>query len=117
MAFPSPAQDYKGKTLSIDEYLVHRPDSSFFFEVTNDAMLGDHICSKHKVVVDKAMIPMSGSIVVVSWNGEFYIRRLRLENGHTVLYSSNYLYPPLHVHEEDQFQIFGVVVGSFRRHL
>lgn len=117
MAFPSPAQDYKGKTLSIDEYLIHRPDSSFFFEVINDAMIGDQISSKHKVVVDKAMIPMSGSIIVASLNGEFYIRRIRHEKGMPVLFSSNYQFPPIRVHEDDQFQIFGVVVGSFRRHL
>jgi DNA polymerase V len=117
MAFPSPAQDYKEKTLSIDEFLIAHPNSTFFFDVVNDAMFGDNIIEKHKVVVDKSLLPINGSIIIAALNGEFYIRRMFQGEGQLKLVSSNTKYPPIFIGPNDDFAVWGVVIGSFRRHI
>ena len=34
--FPSPAQDYEGRTLDLNERLIKRPSATFFMQVVND---------------------------------------------------------------------------------
>lgn len=115
MGFPSPAQDYRVKTLDVNDHLVQNPDTTFFFAVENDALKGDCITKEHKVVVDRSVQPRSGHIVVAVINGEFFARRLIIKGRKAHLLSSSPDFAPM-VFNRDNIEIWGVVVGSFRRH-
>lgn len=50
--FPSPAADYEGKRLDINDYLVRNPVSTFFFSVEGDSMEGAEVFDGDILVVD-----------------------------------------------------------------
>ena len=52
-----------------------------------------------------------GEIGVFLYNGSGYCKRLERRNGATELVSLNPLYAPIRVREEDEFRLFGKVVG------
>ena len=52
-----------------------------------------------------------GEIGVFFLNGQGFCKRLSRENGMPLLVSLNHAYAPLRVSEEDEFRVFGKVVG------
>ncbi len=60
------------------------------------------------LVVDRAMIPRNGDVVVAMHNGELTVKRLRKSGGETFLEAENSAYPPLLCNEDTL--IWGVVL-------
>jgi len=50
--FPSPAQDYEGRTLDLNKLLMKRLSSTFFMTVTGDSMEALGIAAGDLLVVD-----------------------------------------------------------------
>ena len=73
--FPSPAQDYEGRTLDLNERFVKKPSATFFLAVTGDSMgpLGIH--EGDTLVVDRSIDARPGQIIVAMVNGEITIKR------------------------------------------
>lgn len=116
MGFPSPAQDYRVKTLDINEHIIQNPDTTFYFAVENNAMKGDDITMEHKVAVDRSIDPKSGHIIVAVVGEEFYIRRLQYRGNKAYLRASWPGFKTI-VLDKLELQVWGVVVGSFRSHI
>jgi DNA polymerase V len=71
-----------------------------------------------KAVVDRSKIPSVGDIVLAVIDGEFTIKTLsRKKDGSPRLLPANSsgAYAPIDISEEMNFEIWGVVTGSFRR--
>ena len=66
------------------------------------------------VVVEKRQLASVGDIVVAIVDGEFTLKTLGREKGRFVLYPANKAYPV--IRPEGQLEIFGVVVGQFRKY-
>lgn len=113
--FPSPAADYDGKRLDINEYLVRNPVSTFFFSVQGDSMEGAEIFDGDILVVDKSIRPQHGHIVVAFVDGERLVKRLYRRAGRVALVAENPRYPTLEIHDGQELQVWGVVVGKFKR--
>lgn len=113
--FPSPAADYEDKRLDINEYLVRNPVSSFFFSVEGESMQGAEIFDGDILVVDKSVKPRHGHIVVAFVNGERLVKRLYRRAGRVALIAENPGYQPLEIQEGMELQVWGVVVGKFKR--
>lgn len=113
--FPSPAADYEEERLDINRYLVRSPISTFFFPVQGDSMEGAEIFDGDILVVDKAVAPRHGHIVVAFVNGERLVKRLHSRHGQVALIAENLAYPPLVIQEGAELVIWGVVVGKFKR--
>lgn len=113
--FPSPAADYEDKRLDINEYLVRNPVSTFFFPVEGESMQGAEIFDGDILVVDKSVKPRHGHIVVAFVNGERLVKRLYRRAGRVALIAENPGYPPLEIQEGMELQVWGVVVGKFKR--
>lgn len=113
--FPSPAADYVDSRLDINEYLVRNPVSTFFFPVEGDSMEGAEIFDGDILVVDRSIKARHGHIVIAFIDGERLVKRLYDCAGKLALVAENPKYPPLIVREGNEFSVWGVVVGRFKR--
>ena len=115
--FPSPAEEELVDTLSLDEFLVTRPEATYLLTVSGDSMIEAGIFPGDVLVVDRSITDAHGDIVIVAVNGELTVKLL--ETKPTVrLVPMNRLYEPIIVPEDADLEIFGVattVVHSLRR--
>lgn len=113
--FPSPADDYIEQQLDFNEYLVRHPAATFCVRVAGDSMLGAGIFPGDLLVVDRALEPAAGSIVVAVVDGELTVKRLVRAGGGMRLVAENPAYPPLAFTAEGGFEVWGVVSHVVRR--
>ena len=113
--FPSPAADYEDKRLDINEYLIRNPVSTFFFPVQGDSMQGAEIFDGDILVVDRSVKAGHGHIVIAFVDGERLVKRLYKRAGRVALVAENPAYPRLEIQEGMDLEVWGVVVGKFKR--
>jgi len=104
--FPSPAEDYIHETLDFNRDYIRHPEASFYGDIEGD-----------RVIIDRAVEPHNGSIVVAFWNGEFTIKYLDLTHkseGYIELRPANPDYPVFKIEAGDDFQVWGVVIHLIR---
>lgn len=106
--FPSPAQDYEGRTLDLNERLVKRPSASFFMTVTGDSMEPLGIHEHDLLLVDRSIEPRPEHILVAMVEGEITVKRYELHGRRPYLCSANPAYPPIPLEALD-CQVWGVV--------
>lgn len=107
--FPSPADDFLDAPLDLNRELVHNPASTFFVRVSGDSMAGDGIGDGDMLVVDRSVAPYDGCIAVCYVDGEFTVKRVRLEKGCAWLMPSNPKYQPIRVDADNEFLVWGIV--------
>jgi repressor LexA len=111
---PSPAADTGSNNLTIDEYLVKNPSTTVLVRVRGDSMIDAGIHSDDIVVVEKRQNAKVGELVVAIVDNEFTLKRLDKEKGKYVLKPENKAYPV--IRPQGALEIFGVVVGQFRKY-
>lgn len=107
--FPSPANDHMETPLNLHDLMVSNPPATFFVRVSGDSMLDARIEPGDILVVDRSLEPSSGKIVVAILNGEFTVKRIRMEGGKITLLPENPDFPEIPVEEGSDFQVWGVV--------
>ena len=108
--FPSPAQDhFDDGRINLNEVLIKDVTSTFILRVSGDSMEGAGICDGDEVLVDRALTPRDGDVVVAIMDDEFTIKRLRLREGTVVLHPENPAYPDIEVPALATLSIWGVV--------
>ena len=113
--FPSPADDYMEQKLDLNEHLIQHPAATFFVRVEGDSMRGAGINKGDILVVDRALEPTNGKIVVAVINGEFTVKRIRIMEGKICLEAENANYPPIRIEEGWDFEVWGVVTFSIHK--
>lgn len=113
--FPSPANDYMGKSLDLNEYLIKHPSATYFIRVEGSSMIDAGINSGDMLIVDRAVEPRDGSIVVAALNGEFTVKRVRNHNGSLYLVSENKTFAPIKITEDMDFELWGVVTHAIHQ--
>ncbi|KQT41792.1 MULTISPECIES: LexA family transcriptional regulator [unclassified Methylophilus] len=116
--FPSPADDHVEKRLDPNEYLIDQADTTFFVTIQGESMIEVGLMPGDKAVIDKGKVAVVGDIVLAMVDGGFTIKTLAAQkDGSPKLLPANASgkYAPIIIQEPMQFQIWGVVIGSFRR--
>ncbi len=113
--FPSPADDYDHARLSLDELLITHPLATFFFEVSGRSMEGAGIFDRDLVIVNRALRPVHGSIVLAQVDGDFTVKYLHLRRGRPELVPANPTFPTLRLADGQQLVVSGVVTAAIRR--
>jgi len=116
--FPSPADDHVEKRLDPNEFLIDQADATFFVTIQGESMLDVGLMPGDKAVVDRSKIASVGDIVLAVVDGDFTIKILsRKKDGHPRLLPANSTgkYQAIEITENTQFEVWGVVTGSFRR--
>jgi DNA polymerase V len=112
--FPSPAQEYLGDTMDLNQYLLKNPTASFFARVEGESMIDAGIYAGDLVVVDRSITASDGDIVIAAVNNEFTIKRLSTKNGIKLMPENND-YEPIVMSGENELVIWGVVTSLIRK--
>ena len=107
--FPSPADDFLDAPLDLNREFVQNPASTFFVRVSGESMAGDGIGDGDLLIVDKSLPPHDGCIAVCYVDGEFTVKRVKLERGCAWLMPSNPKYRPIRVDADNEFLVWGIV--------
>jgi DNA polymerase V len=107
--FPSPADDYVERRLSLDEHLIQHKESTFFMRVAGHSMRELGIFDGDLLVVDRSVPAAHGSVVVAVIDGEFTVKQLLYTPQGKVLRAAHPNYPEVAIKPEQEFSIWGVV--------
>jgi SOS regulatory protein LexA len=112
--FPSPAEEELRDVISLDEYLITRPDTSFLLKVNGDSMIGEGIMEGDLVIVEKGRSPKTGDIVIAEVDGEWTMKYFIRKGKTIVLEAANPKYPPIKPRSE--LRLGGVVTAVIRKY-
>ncbi len=110
--FPSPADDYAEEELDFNRLLIADPPVTVVMRVTGESMIGAGIQNNDLLVVNRGLLARPGDIVVAALDGEFTVKRLRVDQGRYVLAPENPAYPVLAIDDASDLTIIGVVTHS-----
>ena len=106
--FPSPAQDYFDGRIDLNAHLIKDITSTFVVRVTGDSMERAGISDGDELIVNRALEPKDGSVVIAVLDGELTVKRLRLTATGVVLQAENPKYPDIKVPALSDLTIWGV---------
>jgi repressor LexA len=111
---PQPANDGTGYVVSVDEHLIKAPSRTVMLTVKGDSMIDAGLLNGDTVVVEKSAPAKPGDIVVAIVDNEYTVKYLEHDKGGFYLKPGNKEYPIIRA--KDSLELFGVVVGSFRKY-
>jgi SOS regulatory protein LexA len=112
--FPSPEEEALCDIVSMDEYLITNPDSSFLLKVSGDSMIGEGIMEGDLVVVEKGKQPKEGDVVIAEVDGEWTMKYFKKQAGQIYLEAANPKYPIIRPMTE--LRLGGVVTAVIRKY-
>jgi|GEM_PF-1686736 DNA polymerase V len=115
--FPAYAENFKTEPVSIDKFLVEKPESTYIIQVSGESMIDAGIFPESFIVVDTSIKPVNNAIVVARYFDEFIVKRIKIFPDHAVLVAenANRNYPKIHIDETTDFEVWGTVVGTFKK--
>ena len=78
--FPGPAEEEASDRMSLDDYLVPQPNSTFFLRIRGDLMNHAGILDGDIAIVERTLNAQAGQVVVLSKEGEIKIKNLVLSD-------------------------------------
>ncbi|MDI2020084.1 LexA family protein [Paenarthrobacter nicotinovorans] len=107
--YPSPAQDYFDGRIDLNAHLVKDVTSTFIVRVTGQSMEQAGISDGDELIVNRALAPKDGSVVVAVLDGELTIKRLRITPTGVILQADNPRFPDIEVPALAELSVWGVV--------
>lgn len=107
--FPSPAADFDESKISLDNVLVKNRDATFYAKASGTSMIGAGIDDGDILVIDKSLEPQNNKIAVCFIDGDFTIKRIKIEKDCVYLTPENSSFKPIKVTDENQLIIWGIV--------
>lgn len=111
--FPSPAEEELLDTLSLDQWLISNPTSTFMLKVTGDSMIEAGILPDDMVLVDRSITPKNGDIVIAQVDGQWTMKYLRKNGKEVSLMPANSKYKP--IKPKTELNVVGVVISVIRK--
>jgi SOS regulatory protein LexA len=112
--YPSPAEEELRDIISIDEYLITRPESSFLVKVSGDSMTGAGIMDGDMVIVEKGREPKNGDIVLAEVDGEWTMKYFVRKGKEIVLEAANPKYPT--IKPKNELRLGGIITAVIRKY-
>ena len=112
--FPSPAEEELLDTMSLDEFLVKRPEATFMLTVSGDSMIDAGIQPGDIVLVERGVAPKNGSIVIAQVDDEWTMKYFFKDKDGVRLEAANRKYKP--IRPARSLAIGGVVRTVIRRY-
>ena len=113
--FPSPAEDFQVERLDLTSILVSHPQATFFLRLRGDSMHDAGLFDGDLLVVNRALKPVNGDVVIAVVDGEFTCKTLWLKFGRMKLVAANPTYPEIVPKEGQTIEVWGVVTASIKR--
>lgn len=113
--FPSPADDFLLKRIDLSDELIQHPEATFLMRIKGHSMAMAGIDDGDIVVVDKAVKPEHGKIVIACVDGEFTCKRLYSKGEIAKLQSANPDYEDIVFREGQILEVWGVVTSCIKQ--
>ncbi len=112
--FPTPAEEELIDTVSLDEFLIERPEATFMLKVTGDSMIDAGIQPGDMVLVERGKEPRNNDIVVAQVDGDWTMKYLMREGKDVRLEPANRRYRT--IRPKHDLRIAGVVRSVVRKY-
>lgn len=109
IGFGSPSQDTGVTRLDLNEVLVRHSQASFLMRAAGDAMREAGIDNGDLLLIDRAITPAHGHVVIASVEGEFVCRRLVKAGGGVLLQAASAEAAQIVPDEGNELHLWGVV--------
>ena len=113
--FPSPAEDLGAQRIDLTTLLVTHAQATYFLKASGHSMIEAGIFDGDIMVVDKAIKPRHGHIVVAVVDGDFTVKRLYQRAGRVKLRAANVTFPEIVPKEGQTIEVWGVVTATIKR--
>jgi DNA polymerase V len=113
--FPSPAADFDESKISLDNVLVKNREATFYAKASGTSMIGAGIDDGDIMVIDRSLEPQNNKIAVCFIDGEFTVKRIKVEENYVYLMPENKTYQPIKVTEENVLIIWGIVTYVIKK--
>ncbi|MCH2193271.1 translesion error-prone DNA polymerase V autoproteolytic subunit [Kordia sp.] len=113
--FPSPADDFKNRRISLDRELIRNENTTYYARVSGESMIGAGLDNNDLLVIDKSISPKDGKIAVCYVDGEFTVKRLKITEECVYLMPENDNYKPIKVTKDKQLLIWGIVTYVIKK--
>ena len=112
--FPSTTEDIVGEKISLDDTLVRNKDTTFYAKVRGQSMINAGLNHDDLLVIDRSLEPADKKIAVCYIDGEFTVKRLRVQKNEIWLQPENPDYPIINITEDNDFMIWGIVTNVIK---
>lgn len=107
--FPSPAQDSIDKSIDLNQHLIKNEVATFIVKVASLSMRDAGIDIDDELVVDRSLEAKHEDIVIALIDNEFTVKRLMIEGDLRWLKAENPDYSDIHLSDQQELIIWGVV--------
>lgn len=121
-SFESTALDFAEDNIELLKLLIKDKEVTFFGKVTGDSLNGIGIFDGDILVIHKGKIPIENDIIVVFYQGEFFVKRYKPKYStesnrlKTIkLKSENPAYSDMDISEDTDFELWGVVTWNLHQ--
>jgi len=112
--FPSPAEDHGVERIDLNKELIKHPQATFLMRVRGASMREAGIDDGDVVLVDRAIKPSHGHVVVAVVDGEFTVKRLWKRGSNLKLQAANPTYPDILPRDGQTVEVWGVVTTAIK---
>lgn len=107
--FPSPAADFDESKISLDNVLVKNKEATFYAKASGNSMTGAGIDDGDILVIDRSLEPKNNKVAVCFIDGEFTVKRIKIEEEAVFLMPENPNYKTIKIAPENDLIIWGIV--------
>ena len=113
--FPSPADDFIELSIDINKEYIKNRDFTFFAKVKGHSMKNVGIFDGDLLIIDKSIEPQDNKIAICQVDGDFTVKRIKIDNDTVWLIAENEAYNPIKVTADNELMIWGIVVASIKK--
>ena len=114
--FPSPAEDFTELSISLDKHLIQNPAATFMAYANGNSMVRAGIHNGDILIIDRSLSARDGDIIIAVLHGEFTVKQLSIVKDTFFLIPKNPQYSPVKISDDIDFEMWGVVTYSIRKH-
>lgn len=115
--FPSPAADFGETRIDLVAELISHPQATYLLRVRGLSMMDAGLADNDIIVVDRAIKPSSGNIVVAVVDGDFTVKYLQMRAGRMKLKAANPTFPDIIPKDGQTVEVWGVVTACIKQFL
>lgn len=115
--FPSPAADFEENKISLDKIVVKNKETTFYAKASGNSMTGAGIDDGDILVIDRSIEPINNKIAVCLIDGEFTVKRIKIEGEQVFLMPENSNYKPIKIELHNEFVVWGIVTYVIKKML
>ncbi len=112
--FPSPAEEQLAETVTLDEFLVERPEETYMLRVIGDSMLDAGIHPGDIVLVEKGREPHRNDIVIARVDEEWTLKYFIRDDRGVSLEPANKKYRT--IRPQNSLEVAGIVRAVIRKY-